>query len=275
MHSPTIAFIGAGNMGGCLIGGLIHHGYPNHKIWASSTNLQKLEHLQREFDINITANNLEAAKAAEVIVLAVKPNKIISVTKELAALIHSHNPLILSVAAGLTIETIQQYLIKPTAIVRAMPNIPAHLGTGATALFANSLVTNAQREFAESILQAVGIVTWLNDEKLMDAVTALSGSGPAYFFLFMEILEQTAEELGLPDDIAHLLTLQTALGAAKMAIDSGKSLVALRKQVTSPGGTTEKAIATLEENNFRIVIKKALQAARLRSEELSFIKEDK
>lgn len=270
-NSPTIAIIGAGNMGSCLIGGLINNGHPGQKLWASDPGEENLKALQQKMGIQVTTNNLEAIKTAEVIVFAIKPQLFANIAQETAEVIQANKPLVISIAAGIRESSIQDWLGGNIAIVRVMPNTPALIGCGAAALYANSLVTQDQRNLAESILRSVGIAIWLRDENLMDAVTALSGSGPAYFFLMMEALQQAGEELGLPQETARLLTLQTALGAARMAIESGKPLEELRKNVTSPGGTTEKAIEVLEENGLRLVYHRALIAAKKRSEELAEI----
>ena len=198
-----------------------------------------------------------------------KPQQLQDVVKEL-------NPdwqqqqLMISIAAGIRIKDISRWLDKPHAsIVRAMPNTPALVEAGATALFANENVTHQQHELAESILRACGLAIWLQDEKHMDAVTALSGSGPAYFFLVMEAMEKAAVELGLPQETARLLCLETAFGAAKMALESGESASTLRKQVTSPGGTTERAIHELEDGGLHGLFENALVAAALRARELA------
>lgn len=269
MTTPVIAMIGAGNMGSSLIGGLINTGHPCDRLWATDPSEEKLQQLQQAFQIHTTPDNIQAAQAADILVFAVKPQLFAQVAKALAAAVQSHKPLVISIAAGIRIHNIQEWLGGNLAIVRAMPNTPALIGCGASALFANNYVNDEQRNLAESILRAVGVAVWLPDEKLMDTVTALSGSGPAYFFLMMEALQEAAEQQGLATDTARLLTLQTALGAARMAIESGKALDELRRNVTSPGGTTEKALSVLEENNVRDIFKKAIQAAKSRSEELA------
>lgn len=269
MTSPLIAVIGGGNMGSSLIGGLIKDGHSPEKLIASDPDPVKLQALAKNFHIQTTTDNKQAVHAAEVVLLAVKPQYFAAVTKDLAPALPTVKPLIISIAAGIREASIQQWLGGHAAIVRAMPNTPALIGCGATALFANHQVTHDQRNLAESILRAVGVIVWLNDESLMDAVTALSGSGPAYFFLMMEALHEAAIQLGLPDDTAKLLTLQTALGATRMAIESGQSLPELRRLVTSPGGTTEKALSVLEEHKLREIFSKALHAAKRRSEELA------
>lgn len=269
MTTPNIAMIGAGNMGNSLIGGLITSGHPAQKIWASDPSEEKLTELHNRWGIHTTTNNSEAIQSAEVVVLAVKPQLLATILTELSPLIQQQKPLVLSIAAGIRESSLQHWLGGSIAIVRAMPNTPALISCGAAALYANAYVTDDERSMAESILRSVGITIWLDDEGLMDTVTALSGSGPAYFFLMMEALQQAAEKLGLPTETARLLTLQTALGAARMAIESGKPLDELRKNVTSPGGTTEKALAILEENKIRDIYERAIHAAKKRSEELA------
>ena len=275
MITPVIAIIGAGNMGSSLIGGLIQNGHPSHQLWASDPSEEKLSDLKLRFNVNTTVDNRKAIESADIVVFAVKPQLLQTVATTVAPLIQANKPLVLSIAAGIRISSLQQWLGSHVAIVRAMPNTPALIGCGATALYANHHVNHTQHNMAESILRSVGVVVWLADEQLMDAVTALSGSGPAYFFLMMEILQDVAEQLGLDNESARLLTMQTALGAARMAIESGKPLAELRRHVTSPGGTTEKALSVLEESNIRGVFKAALQAAKLRSEELAEVMDKK
>lgn len=273
MHTKKIAIIGAGNMGGCLLGGLIANKYPENQLWISNPSLQKLNALQEKYHakFNITTSNIEAAAAADVILFAVKPLILPHVLKEVADVVNLNKPLIISTAAGVYENIIQHFLQAPSSIVRAMPNTPAMLGCGASALFANTHVTPAEREIAENIFRAVGMVTWVSSEKLMDIVTAVSGCGPAYFFLVMEAIQDAGVSLGLPPDIARLLTLQTAYGAARMALESDKSVKELRAQVTSKGGTTEEAIQVLESANIRDIFFKALKAADLRAETLANI----
>lgn len=269
MTPPVIAIIGTGQMGSSLIGGLIRQGHPPEKLWGADTSAEKLAHLKHIFAIHTTTNNIEAVNAADIVIFAIKPQVFSSIATHLAEAVQARKPLVISIAAGIRETSIQHWLKGKIAIVRAMPNTPALIACGATALYANTNVTPSQINSAESILSAVGQVVWLSQESLMDTVTALSGSGPAYFFLMMEALEEAAEQLGLPFKIAHDLTLQTALGAARMAIESKKSLIALREAVTSPAGTTEKAVAVLEEHHLRDIFKNAVIAAKKRSEELA------
>lgn len=269
MIKATIAIIGAGNMGSSLLGGLVANQFAPENIYIADKHLPRLEQLKKQFNIHITTENKIAVQNADVILLAVKPQIMAEVAKEIASIVSQKKPLIISIAAGIRESALQHWLGKNIPIVRCMPNTPALINCGASALFANSFVSAAQHELAENILRAVGIVVWLNEEKLMDAVTALSGSGPAYFFLQMEAMQKAGENLGLPADIARLLTLQTALGAARMALESERSIVELRESVTSPGGTTEKALQILENGKIRELFHAAITAATKRSEELA------
>ena len=264
-----LAFIGGGNMARRLIGGLIANGMSAEDIHVADKNAATLESLNRQYPVQTFTSNQHAIEGADVIIIAVKPQQLQEVVKAL----HSswqEKQLLISIAAGIRIEDISRWLDKPqAAIVRAMPNTPALVEAGATALFANEYVSHQQHELAESILRACGLAIWLKEEKHMDAVTAVSGSGPAYFFLVMEAMENAAIELGLPQETARLLCLETAFGAAKMALESGESASTLRKQVTSPGGTTERAIHELEDGGLHGLFENALVAAALRARELA------
>jgi pyrroline-5-carboxylate reductase len=232
-------------------------------------NESVLRRLSDRFAIHITTDNNEAIFNAQVMILAIKPQLAKPVVRELAPAIQKSRPLVISIAAGIREADLRSWLSEDAAIVRTMPNTPALVRSGATALFANSAVSKEQRNLAESILRAVGMTLWVDDESLMDAVTALSGSGPAYFFLIMEALENAGEHLGLPRETARLLTLQTAFGAAKMALESNEDLAELRQRVTSPGGTTERAINVLQQHKLEAVFDEALRAAHQRSVELA------
>ena len=269
MSNPTITFIGAGNMAAALIGGLIADGADPHTIIATDPDEQRRQTLSENAGIRTLADNAKAVMQADIVVLAVKPQILEAVTRELGDAIRTCRPLIVSIAAGIRSDTLQRWLGGDVALVRSMPNTPAMLQTGATALFATAGVTEEQREQAESVMRAVGLTLWLEDESLMDAVTALSGSGPAYFFLVIEAMEAAGIQLGLPAEAARLLTLQTALGAARMAIESSDDPAKLRRKVTSPGGTTEQAIEQFEKDGLRESFLRALTAARDRSMEIS------
>ncbi len=269
MQNVHIGFIGGGNMAHSVIGGLIADGCAPSRITASDPDPGKRETLQNAFGIEVTADNTEAVRSSAVVVLAVKPQVLPDVAQEISATVQSASPLVVSIAAGIREPDLRRWLGGDTAIVRAMPNTPALVSSGATALYANPTVGADQRSVAESIVRAVGLTVWLEEESDMDAVTALSGSGPAYFFLLMEAMETAGAELGLPRQTARLLTLQTAFGAAKMALESAEDAADLRRRVTSPGGTTEKAIEVLQQGGIEELIRRALQAAHARSVELA------
>lgn len=264
-----MTIIGAGNMGGSLLLGLIQAGFSPADLTVADPDQNKLATWQQKFNIHIMSDNLAAVSQAEVILLAIKPQQIRAVAEEIAPVVAKNKPLVISIAAGVLEESIQKALGGHVPIVRCMPNTPALIGCGMSALYANQYVTQKQQEWAMTILQSVGKVVWLSHEKQMDAVTALSGSGPAYFFLVIEALQAAGEKLGLPKDMAKLLTLQTAYGAACMALDATESISGLRSKVTSPGGTTQAAIKILEENNLSHILFAAVQAAEKRSEELA------
>lgn len=269
MKKRTIGFIGGGNMATSLLGGLISDNCPPGNIWVAEPDAARREELASRFGVNTTADNGELVAAVDVVVLAVKPQVLNKVCRGIADAIQAHQPLVLSVAAGIRIGDIDRWLGGNCAIVRTMPNTPALVQSGATALFANERVSAERRELAESIMRAVGLTLWLAQESQMDAVTALSGSGPAYFFLIIELLQQTGAKLGLPEESARLLAMQTAFGAAKMALESPDESTTLRARVTSPGGTTERAIGILEQGGIRELFEKALSGARERAGELA------
>ncbi len=256
-------------MAASLIGGLIADGWDPARIRVADNSPGRLQQLSQQFPISTSIDNCDAADQTDIIVLAVKPQVMKSVALELASLVARQQPLVISIAAGIPAGALGNWLGKSTAIVRTMPNTPAMVQSGATALYANERVSEEQRSIAESILRAVGVAIWVEDEAQMDAVTALSGSGPAYFFLFMEALQTAGVELGLPQETARLLALQTAFGAAKMALESNEDAATLRHQVTSPGGTTEHAIRTFQEGALETLVSKALLAAAKRSRELA------
>ncbi|MGZ8919185.1 MAG: pyrroline-5-carboxylate reductase [Methylobacter sp.] len=269
MNIQKIGFIGGGNMASSLISGLIASGHSPQHLWVSDINPDTLKALAENLNVNTSTSNDAVINEVDVVVLAVKPQILSSVAKCAAALIQQKKPLVVSIAAGISQNSLSQWLGTETAIVRCMPNTPALVLTGATALHANARVTAEQRNLAENIMRSVGIALWVKDESELDAVTAVSGSGPAYYFLLMEAMEKAALELGLNEVTARLLVQQTALGAAKIALESSESPEQLRKRVTSPGGTTQRAIETFEQGGFTLLVSKALHAARDRSVEMS------
>ena len=269
MEKRKIGFIGGGNMAASLIGGLISDDCLAANIWVSEPDAERRQALADRYGLNVTADNAELVAAVDVVVLAVKPQVLHTVCDGIRDTVSTHRPLVMSVAAGIRSGDIDRWLGGENAIVRTMPNTPALVKSGATALHGNERVSAAQRELAEAIMRAVGLTLWLDEEPQMDAVTALSGSGPAYFFLIIELLQQSGVKLGLSADTARLLALQTAFGAAKMALESPDDSTALRARVTSPGGTTERAVTILEEGGIRELFERALGGACDRAAELA------
>jgi pyrroline-5-carboxylate reductase len=258
---PHIAFIGAGNMATSIIGGLIESGHPAALISAADPFPASLQRLLEIAPVNVCADNAAAAASADVVIMAVKPQVMAEATNTVARAVRARRALVISIAAGVTITSMQARLGPQAAIVRCMPNTPALLGCGASALFANANVSARQREHAQAILAAVGVTCWVPGENALDAITALSGSGPAYFFLLMEAMIDAGCELGLDRDTATTMTLQTGLGAARMALESDADLMELRRRVTSPGGTTESAIKSFEDSGLRKSVADAMRAA--------------
>jgi len=269
MKTTRLAFIGAGNMARSLIGGLVADGWDPACISVSDPDTEQLSALSSRFQVNTDTNNHTVTENAEVVVLAVKPQVIRDVALDLADVTQKQQPLLISIAAGIRATDLQRWLGGSCALVRCMPNTPALVQSGATALWHNENVTDEQTDLAETILRAVGLALWVESEDLMDTVTALSGSGPAYFLLVIEALQEAGQALGLPEETAKLLSLQTAFGAAKMALESSEDAAILRQRVTSPGGTTEKALEVLENGGLRALFRDALNAARSRSRELA------
>ncbi len=266
---PLIGFIGAGNMARSLASGLLKNGWGNNQIVLSDPESSQRQAIESVLGVKTSADNEAVVMHVEILVLAVKPQLLAEVAKTLARAVQKKKPLVISIAAGVRLEDIDRWLGGELPIVRSMPNTAALIGSGATGLYANERVNESMRNQAESILRAVGVTVWLKDEYLMDVVTALSGSGPAYFFLVMEALEEAAIESGLDPKQARLLTLETAFGAAKMALEGLEEPSQLRRRVTSPGGTTEQAMKVLEQGDIRHLFKKAVQAAVNRSREIA------
>ena len=252
-------------MAASLINGLIASGHSTQQIWVADVDTEKLQSLSSNLGICVAADNEQLVNEADVVVLAVKPQVLRDVALNISGCVQKNNSLVVSIAAGVNQKSLALWLDGKTAIVRCMPNTPALVLTGATALHANEHVSAEQRDLAENILRAVGLAIWVDDEAELDTVTAVSGSGPAYFFLLMEAMEKTAVDLGLTAETAELLVQQTALGAAKIALESAESAEQLRKRVTSPGGTTQAALESFHQDGFSAMVAKALHAARDRS----------
>jgi pyrroline-5-carboxylate reductase len=270
MTAHNIAFIGGGNMARSIIGGLITEGWSQENISVSDPDPAQLEIIQEYYArIRTTQDNQLCAKQADVIVFAVKPQALREAAEDISRIQAGDTTLIISIAAGVRCAAISAWLGRDCALVRCMPNTPAVVGSGATGLYANALVSDEQHDTAESILRTVGLTLWFDDETLLDAVTALSGSGPAYFLLIMEAMQSAGAKLGLSKEAARLLTLQTAFGSAKLALESPEDVTTLRARVTSPGGTTERAIEQLERGDIRNVLERAMNSAFARSIELA------
>lgn len=268
---PTLAFIGAGNMARAIIGGLLSNGYPANNIWATGTQLTKMSDLQQQ-GLHTSIDNNQAVAAADIVILAVKPQLLKGVALEMAAAVQQHQPLVISVAAGILCSSLTQWLGGNIALVRCMPNTPALVQQGASGLYANAQVSVTQRRQTEQVMQATGLALWVESEPQLDAVTAVSGSGPAYYFLMMEAMIAAGEKLGLSREVAQQLTIQTALGAAEMARQSDVEPAELRRRVTSPNGTTEQAILTFTTQGLPDIIANGMQAcsdrAQVMAEEL-------
>jgi pyrroline-5-carboxylate reductase len=263
------AFVGGGNMGGALIRGLIARGLSAQRISVGEAHQPRRIELADELGVHVTADNREAVQDADVVVLAVKPQDMAGTVQTLAENFRTRQPLIISIAAGIRVADIESWSGSGIAVVRAMPNRPALHGAGASALYAPGSVSDAQRALAAQILGAVGTTVWVSEESLIDVVTALSGSGPAYFFLLAELMTDAAVNLGLDRASALELSLQTLFGSGRMARDSDGDLARLRAEVTSKGGTTEAAVRSFDAANLRGIVAAALTAATERGREMA------
>ena len=263
----TIAFIGAGKIARALQAGLIQNGYSADNIWMSSPNIDKNTQLTA-FPVHLTNDNNEAARHAEVIVFAVKPFVMKSVCESLKKTLQKKNNLLITVVTGTTTHSIAQWTGQ-TNIVRTMPNVAASVGAGVTGLFANNDVSDDKKSFAETLFRSVGATTWVKEEGQLDAITAISGSGPAYFFYLCEAMQAAGVALGLDKNQSKLLVAETALGAAKMMIESGDDFHVLREKVTSDKGTTMAATTVFDQHDLKNITKMAVKAAFSRAKELA------
>ena len=268
MAQQLIGFIGAGNMANSLAGGMIAKGIRPARIWMSDPSQDRLNEVAQLHRVHVSRDNLDVARRVDVLVLAVKPQVMGDACAALREIIEERQPLIISIAAGVTVDNLRNWLGE-APIVRCMPNTPSLVQAGATGLYAAPDVSAEQKEMAGQILSAVGLTFWFETEGELDAVTAVSGSGPAYFFLLMESLIEAAKAQGLDPATARQMVLQTAWGAAQLAVASEAGPDVLRQQVTSPGGTTAAALNVFEEAGFREQVQAAVAAARERSEELA------
>src|SRR6185437_3141131 len=264
-----LAFIGGGNMARSLIGGLLKTGVAPATVSVAEPNAEGRQALGRDFGVACYADNRVAAADAEVIVLAVKPQVMPAIHGELHDTLQRNRPLLISIAAGVRLDQLERWFGSTLPIVRCMPNTPALIGSGATGLCANNRVSPAQKAQAQHILDAAGLTRWIDDEALMDTVTAVSGSGPAYFFALVEALEDAAVAQGLPRDTARALAAQTCFGAGRMLIDSGEDPAVLRQRVTSPNGTTQAALESFGADGLPRMVARAVAAATRRGAELA------
>jgi pyrroline-5-carboxylate reductase len=264
-----ITFLGGGNMASALIGGLLKQGFSANEIKVVELLEAGRERLRQDFGVDARASVDEAALDCDVLLLAIKPQQMQEGLAPLAGRLGQQ--LVISIAAGLRLHDLSLWLGGHTKLVRAMPNTPALIGKGVTGMFAHETVLAKHKRYAETILNAVGCSVWVEQEALIDAVTALSGSGPAYVFYFIEALQSAGEALGLTPDNSRKLAIETLAGASALAAQSDETPAVLRERVTSKGGTTEAALKSLAADEFAAVISRALQAAANRGRELGDI----
>ena len=267
-NKTVIGFIGAGNMAYALIKGLLNNGFDANQINISDPNEELLQSRESELEVTTYSDNTSLLSNSDIIFFAVKPQVLSSVCLELKGVVKSKH-LFVSIVAGIRSSDINRWLGGNFALIRTMPNTPALFQTGVTGLFANELVNNEQKSLVSSILSSVGECFWVDEEKLIDAITAISGSGPAYFFLLMQSMTQAGMALGLDEETANSLSIQTAYGASLMANKTGKDSRTLRTEVTSPNGTTQSAIESFQDQNFEGIVANATRAAYDRARELS------
>ena len=266
MNKLHITFIGGGNMAEALVAGLVRSGHQAASLTVTDVRQERLNSLNEMYGINTTTDNAEAVSEAEVVLMAVKPQQMREAVASLGSKLKPGTTLI-SIAAGVESRAMGQYVGRDdVALVRVMPNTPALVGAGMSVLFSSADELHRQR--AEYVLASSGETAWVENENLLDAVTAVSGSGPAYFFLMAEIMQATGEKLGLPAKLAEKLASQTAAGAGKMLAESGRKAEELRHQVTSPGGTTQAALDAMYEHGLPGAIRAGVTAAAKRSKEL-------
>ena len=270
-ESPRLLLIGGGNMGRALVGGLLQHGWEAGRIAVADPDPRSHEALSGEFGLErrFYENSLAYDEVRpQVLLFAVKPGHMPTTATDLAPWMVAEHPLLMTLAAGVRADDLARWTGGHCPVVRVMPNTPALVGAGMSVLYARDAASKAQRELAEGIMRSVGQVLWVDDESLMDAATAVSGSGPAYFFAFMQAMIESARDMGLDERQSRMLVLETARGAQQLAGASEESLRALCEQVTSKGGTTEAALEVMESSNFRGIVAEALEAARRRAREI-------
>ena len=269
MMNAKICFLGGGNMAESIISGLVAEKFAASTIAVTDVNEERLLYLEQRYKVSVSSDVNEAVKHADIVLFCVKPQSVEGLMAKLKpSLKDLDHALYISIVAGLPIVQLQQWVPATSAIVRVMPNTPAIMGCGATGLYANEATSRQQKEMAEQIMRKVGVTTWVDKEALIDVVTAISGSGPAYFFLMMEQLIASAVKAGLSHEQATLLVTQTALGSSKMALDCGQNIAKLRQNVTSKGGVTAAALKSMMNDNLTQLIDHAVEANLQRSKEL-------
>ena len=251
-----------------IIGGMIKNGWDSEQVIAATPSAETRNKVRDQFGISVFEHNLEATET-DAVVICVKPGMVKEVLAELSPALEAKKPLLISVAAGVTMKSLKRWSPGSLAIVRSMPNTPALLGIGASGLFANGNVSEGQKTLTQAIFNAAGISVWVENEALIDAVIAVSGSGPAYYFLFMEAMKQKGIQMGLAADVAEKLTLQTALGAATMALGTDIDIAELRRRVCSPGGTTEQAVRSFLEGGINELVGEAMDSAAARAKQMA------
>jgi len=265
---PTIAFIGIGNMAGAIIGGLIASGYPAKKILGTSRTQAKREHFEQQYAMITLADNREAVSKADVVVLCVKPAQMQEVVSAFADQVRDEQ-MFISVAAGIELSALARWLGKDVSVVRCMPNTPSQLGAGVSGLIANAHTGEDQKAWVSSVFESIGVSIWVEDESQMHAVTALSGSSPAYFFQFLEAMIKAGKEQGLSEETCRRLAANAMLGAARMATELEQPIDQLRKNITSPKGTTEQALLSFEASGIDNIVRTAMLACMDRSKEMA------
>ncbi|MDR0219040.1 MAG: pyrroline-5-carboxylate reductase [Enterobacteriaceae bacterium] len=269
MENRKITFIGAGNMAHAIIAGLVKNGYPAERITVCSPNTTRRDVLAEKYGINSQSDNIRCAQEADVVVLAVKPQIMADVCRDLNLQVNFSQKLLLSIAAGMPVSRFYAFLSDNLNIIRIMPNTPASIGQGMSGMFAPEQVNHSDRQFAESLMKSVGKVCWVENENNINDIIAIAGSAPAYFFLFMESMHQEAERLGFDSQTARELILQTAIGSTKLAESQAElPFSILREQVTSKGGTTAEALRIFYENHLPEVVSQAMQGAIHRAQEM-------
>ncbi|WP_351088448.1 pyrroline-5-carboxylate reductase [Shewanella sp. S1-49-MNA-CIBAN-0167] len=269
MTQAKVCFIGAGNMTRSIISGLVTHGYPSDLIHATNPSKGKLDALQQDFAIEVSHDNHAAAKAAEVIVLSVKPQLMASVCEDLSSL-DLADKLIITIAAGIPASRYPVYFKQPIKLIRTMPNTPTQIGYGMTGIYADDSISAEHKAICETLMQSGGKVVWVDKEAELDQVIALAGSSPAYFYLFIESMIASGVNMGMAEDKARLLAEQAALGAAQMVIQNQQlSVTELRQNVMSKGGTTARAVETLQQGGLVELVDQAMTNCVARAQEMA------